>query len=99
MIAVYPTVIWVNVVAIVCLGVGVAALSALHLNPTQLATFDSMFKATMWVQGVLLGIHTWFVSCQDYPTKTDSSALKSVTVAADLERDHEELVNPRRLKL
>lgn len=99
MIAVYPTVIWVNVVAMVCLGVGVVALSTLHLNPTQLATFDSMFKATMWVQGVLLGIHTWFVSCEDYPTKTDSSALKSVTVAGEPECDYEELVKPRRLKL
>ena len=99
MIAVYPTVIWVNVVAIVCLGVGVVALSALHLNPTQLATFDSMFKATMWVQGVLLGIHTWFVSCEDYPTENDSTSLQSVTVAGEIECDHEELVKPRRLKL
>jgi len=99
MIAVYPTVIWVNVVAVVCLGVGVAALSALHLTPTQFATFDSMFKTTMWIQGILLAFHTWFVSCEDYPTQTDSSSLKSVTVACDPECGHEELINPRRLKL
>lgn len=99
MIAVYPTVIWVNLVAMVCLGVGVAALSTLHLNPIQLATFDSMFKATMWVQGVLLGIHTWVISCEDYPTKNDSTSLQSVTVAGEPECDREELVKQRRLKL
>lgn len=98
-IAVYPTVIWVNVIAIVCLGVGVAALSALHLTPTQLATLHGMFKATMWVQGVLLVIHTWFVSCEDYPTENGSSSLQSVTVAGEPECDHEELTKPRRLKL
>ena len=84
MIAVYPTVIGVNVVAVVCLGVGVAALSALHLNPTQLATLDSMFKTTMWVQGFLLGFHTWFVSCENYPAKTDSVSLNNDTVAGDV---------------
>lgn len=98
-LAVYPTVIWVNVVAIVCLGVGVGALSALHLNPTQLATFDSMFKTTLWIQGVLLGIHTWVVSCEDYPTTSDSSSLKSVTVACDPSHDDKKLMNLRRLKL
>lgn len=99
MIAVYPHVIWVNVVAMVCLGVGVVALSALHLNPTQLATLDSMFKTTMWVQGILLGIHTWFVSCEEYPTKTDSEPLKNVTVDGKLDHHNDELTNTRRLKL
>lgn len=99
MLAVYPTVIWVNVVAIVCLGVGVVALSALHLTPTQLATVDSMVKATMWIQGVLLGFHTWFISCEDYPTNTDGSSLKSVTVSPDPSHHTEELMNTRRLKL
>lgn len=98
-IAVYPTVIWINVVAMVCLGVGVVGLSALHLNPTQLATFDSMFKTTMWVQGILLGIHTWFVSCEEYPTN-ETAPLKTVPVEEALEHpDCIESTNTRRLKL
>lgn len=98
-IAVYPTVIWVNLVAMVCLGVGVVALSALHLNPTQLVTFNSMFKTTMWIQGVLLGFHTWFVSCEAHPTN-ETAPLKTVPVEEALEHpDCIESINTRRLKL
>lgn len=99
MLAVYPTVIWVNLVAIVCWAVGIVALSALHLDPTQLATVNSMVKATMWIQGVLLGVHTWFVSCEDYPTN-QSAPLKTVAVEETVAHpDCIETINTRRLKL
>ncbi len=74
-VAVYADLVWVNLVAMVCLGVGIGALSALDLNPTQLATLEF----------ILLGIHTWFVSCEEHPTKTDCESLKDVTVVENPE--------------
>lgn len=78
---------------------GDCRVSALHLNPTQLATVASMFKITMCIQGVLLIIHTLFVSCEEFPTN-ESDPLKTVAVEEALKHpDSIETINTRRLKL